>query len=377
MRHDIVTLDGSGSSDPNGNTPLTFVWTITFAPAGSTASLDDPTAVMPTFVVDLHADYTVELVVTNAVGASSAPDQVVISTVNTAPVADAGPDQALLVLNQPVALDGTASTDDDGDPLLYAWSLLGAPPESAAPLMNPTSATPTLTPDLYGTYTIQLVVTDVPLGAPSAPDTVMVSFDNLPPVADAGHNDSVIVGETVYLDGGGSRDPNLDPLAFTWTFTTTPPESAAAFDATAAMPTFVADVPDTFTMSLTVNDGLLDSEADSVTVQALTPAMAAELLVMEAVDAVNLVPPDSFKNANQANTLTNTINAALSNLATGNIEAGLNQLTGGGVIRKVDGCATLGSPDRNDWITSCADQAPVYQVLSDAIALLAAERDLK
>ncbi len=47
-------LNGSGSSDPDGN-PLTFLWTLVSAPTGSTAVLMSPTAVNPTLVIDRPA----------------------------------------------------------------------------------------------------------------------------------------------------------------------------------------------------------------------------------------------------------------------------------------------------------------------------------
>lgn len=40
----VVTLDGSGSADPEGDT-VTYQWTITSAPGGSTASLSSPASV--------------------------------------------------------------------------------------------------------------------------------------------------------------------------------------------------------------------------------------------------------------------------------------------------------------------------------------------
>lgn len=60
---ETVVLDGSGSTEPEGKA-MDFLWTLASVPAGSLAALDDPTAVRPSFTVDLAGDYAVELIAT-------------------------------------------------------------------------------------------------------------------------------------------------------------------------------------------------------------------------------------------------------------------------------------------------------------------------
>ncbi len=84
---DTVQLDGSDSSVVEGES-LDYLWEFLAVPAGSLAELTDPAAVKPSFVADLPGDYVVQLTITEGVQVS-APDTVTISTVNSAPAADA------------------------------------------------------------------------------------------------------------------------------------------------------------------------------------------------------------------------------------------------------------------------------------------------
>lgn len=71
-----------------------------------------------------------------------------------------------------VGVLGGGSTDPEGDPLTWSWSLAG-PPESAAVLADPTAENALFSPDVAGTYTVTLVVADS-LGQESAPVEVVV-----------------------------------------------------------------------------------------------------------------------------------------------------------------------------------------------------------
>jgi predicted outer membrane repeat protein len=71
-------------------------------------------------------------------------------------IADPGPG----FVGVPLALDGTASSDPNGDALSWAWSIVSAPAGSAATLVDADQPEATLTPDIRGDYVLSLVVGD-------------------------------------------------------------------------------------------------------------------------------------------------------------------------------------------------------------------------
>ena len=264
-----VTLDGSGSSDVDGDA-LAFSWSLT-PPAGSAATLSDPSAVKPTFDIDLPGIYVAQLTVNDGT-VDSAADTVSISTSNSAPVADAGTDQTVL-LGSTVTLDGSGSSDVDGDALTYSWSLT-APVGSAANLSDTTIINPTFDIDLPGVYAAQLIVNDGTVY--SAADTVSISTSNNAPVADAGADQTVLVGVTVTLDGNGSSDVDGDALTYSWSLTAPVGSAANLSDTTIINPTFDIDLPGTYVVQLIVYDGTVNSAPDTVNISTINSAPVAD-----------------------------------------------------------------------------------------------------
>jgi RHS repeat-associated protein len=262
-----VQLNGSGSTDVDGD-PLTFRWSITSKPSASNAVLSDPASVTPTFTADELGTYVVQLIVNDG-NLDSVPTTVTIDTSDSAPVANAGPAQTV-PLGALVALNGGASSDADGQPLVFRWSLLSVPQGSGAALSDSNAVQPTFTADLAGSYVAQLIVNDGFLD--SAPSTVVISTLNSVPVANAGVGQSVSTGTTVQLDGSGSRDADFDPLTFRWSILVRPAGSSAVLsDPTAVQPTFVADVAGTYVAQLIVNDSKVDSAPATVMIVATNP----------------------------------------------------------------------------------------------------------
>ena len=366
----LVTLDGSASSDPDANYPLTYAWQITSEPAGSSAILNNPNLVNPSFTPDVPGDYYIQLIVTDALGLPSSPDEVIVSTTNTAPVADAGPNTFLIIsLNSVVQLDGSKSYDDDGDDITYMWTMIIRPAGSLATLSDPTLANPTFVADVHGDYIISLVVTDE-FGAVSQPDMITISFFNLKPIANAGGNQAVSVGSTVTLDGSGSSDANNDPLTYQWSIVIKPAGSTAVLSSpTSAQTSFSADMAGDYVISLVVNDGFLNSNPNNVTVTATSTSNQAIDILTQTITTINGLSPEVFKNPNMRNALTNKINAVLQLIDQGLYLDAIDKLKND-ILKKTDGCATVGVPDKNDWIKDCAAQAQVYPLLIEAIQFL-------
>ena len=109
-----------------------------------------------------------------------------IAASNTAPVANAGIDQTI-ELGDTATLDGSGSSDADGDTLTFQWTLLTAPSGGTASIVNETSPTASLTPDAEGNWEIQLVVNDGQEN--STPDALTVQVVSQACTSDAQCND--------------------------------------------------------------------------------------------------------------------------------------------------------------------------------------------
>jgi hypothetical protein len=246
-----VTLDGSGSTDSDGSI-ASYEWIGTPDPADT---------ISPTVTLDA-GDHIFSLVVTDNDGAVSVADTVSIS-VNTPPVADAGPDrQVSIAVGQSsidVTLDGSASFDSDGTIASYAWTGTLDPADVETPTVNLGA----------GQYTFVLTVTDND-GAVSEADTMVVNV-NVPPVADAGPDRqvSIAVGQTsidVTLDGNASSDSDGTIASYAWTGTLDP--------ADVVNPTVNLGAGEyTFVLTVTDNDGAV-SAADTVTIFVNLPPVA-------------------------------------------------------------------------------------------------------
>jgi hypothetical protein len=261
----VVNLDASASNDPD-NDALTYQWTIVSAPAGSTPLLSDATLSNPSLQLDKKGAYTLALIVNDGT-IDSAADTVVITVPNTKSTANAGVDQAVFV-GQTVTLNGSASTDLDGDALTYQWSIISQPDGSNSALSDPSLASPEIGIDSHGTYVLQLVVSDGTEA--STPDSVTLNVGNVKPIAHAGLDRAVQVGKVIELDGSGSTDVDGDALSYHWTILSKPSDSTSNLSSSDnVMTSITIDSHGSYELQLVVNDGIEDSEPDSVVLTVL------------------------------------------------------------------------------------------------------------
>jgi hypothetical protein len=291
------------------------------------------------------------------------------------PTADAGPDQSTRVGSW-VSLDGGASFDDNtaSSALQYAWSFSYRPAGSAAVLSGANTATPIFVADVADSFSLRLVVTDG-AGHTSAPDFVEVSTSNLPPTADAGADQLVVVGRPVALDGSASSDPEHESLGFGWTLTRPEGSSALFVDAGTATPTLYTDDEGTYSVELVVSDALGPGTPDSVTITAVVPNEYVEQVVVEVADTITELPSTSVTTGGNKSALNAYLQHAATASSAGNATSQIASLER--AIERTDGCALRGQPDPSgptrDWVTTCEAQAQVYPDLKAALdAALAA-----
>jgi len=263
-----ITFNGLESFDINDDT-LTYLWSISNAPTGNTATLSDINAISPTFIPHIEGTYLFDLIVNDGQN-NSTIDKVMITVIpNRSPIADAGMDQTVPAGNA-VTLDGSDSHDPDGDNISYRWSVRTAPENSNANLSATDAISPTLTLDIAGVYVIELVVNDGQTDSPV--DIVVMTVNsklNQPPIAKAGIDQTVEVSKEITLDGSTSIDPDGDAITYQWSISSAPEGSTAALSATNVIsPTLTPDIAGVYVIELVVNDGQTDSPVDIVVITA-------------------------------------------------------------------------------------------------------------
>jgi hypothetical protein len=116
------------------------------------------------------------LLVLSACGGGGGGDDGTPASSNTPPIANAGISQTVNK-GVVVTLDGTTSSDEDGDTLTYNWTLISKPEDSAVYFSDTNTENPTLANIMQGEYVAQLIVNDGTVN--SEPSEVSVTVNEL------------------------------------------------------------------------------------------------------------------------------------------------------------------------------------------------------
>ena len=178
-----VELDGTPSFDPNGG-ELFYHWRfVDGPPEAGPLEVASPTQSIARVRPLKQGHYIFELIVNNGV-LSSRPAEFHVNVVNVAPVAMAGEDQALNLVEgdeTDVTLDGTMSFDPNPeDVITYQWTQVGGP--LVYELIGGDTDRPSFIAKMPATYRFVLEVTDQ-MGNKSAPSAVTVDLVDPTPVA--------------------------------------------------------------------------------------------------------------------------------------------------------------------------------------------------
>lgn len=277
---DTVTLDGSGSHDPDGD-QLNYSWIIPNAlsnitgtpwPQGATKKINNsdksiaqfsPTAV-GNYYINFHVyDGSVVTTKQTIIKVSKRSDD----TSNHAPVAQiegaanrecehGGP-----YPNYQICSLGNTSYDVDGDPLTYRWRYWNT--ATPGDILLSTEPSIYISSASQGTWEIELQVNDGKLDSAVDRKTLTIkTAANVAPEAIA-HTEfsKILVNDTAELDGSQSSDKNGDQMTYLWTLVLKPDGSTAELqDANKKIANLKADKPGLYIADLQVSDGKLTSK---------------------------------------------------------------------------------------------------------------------
>jgi gliding motility-associated-like protein len=265
-----LNLTGSGS-DPDG-TIASYAWTRI---SGPTATITNGTSAVVSLSDLLEGTYVFRLTVTDNSGATDTDDVTVrvnALAVNQNPTANAGPDRNITLPTNSITLNGTGS-DPDGSIASYSWVKTSGP---AATLTNATAATLELSDLVEGTYTFRLTVTDN--GGLTGQDVMQLIVTpaavNQAPVANAGSNQTITLPLNSLTIFGSGSDADGTVLTYAWTVVSGTPITLANQNTATLSVSDLAAGSYTLRLTVTDEDGAIDSDDMTITVNPLATNQA-------------------------------------------------------------------------------------------------------
>lgn len=256
----ITTLVGSGS-DPDGSITA-YLWTKLSGPAGGT--ITSATSATTGITALGTGTYVFNLRVTdNGTPGLTGNDQITVivsASANVAPTAAAGIDQTIQLPITSANLVGSGN-DPDGTIASYQWTIVAG----TGTITSPTSASTTVTGlSIAGITQLKLTVTDN--GGLTGSDNIIITVTpaNVPPLINAGPDQSITAPTSVVTLSGSATDPDGTISSHTWTKIS---GTGGTITTAANYTTTVTGlVPDTYVFRLTATDNQSLTGFDEVTI---------------------------------------------------------------------------------------------------------------
>jgi hypothetical protein len=191
-----------------------------------------------------------------------------VSTSNSAPVADAGPDRNE---NEGTLLNFTGVFTDPNplDTHTFGWTVVA---DNGQVVPGGTSQNFSFTPFDNGTYTVTFTVTDTQ-GALDA-DSAVVTVSNLPPITDAGPEQTVNEGQQADFVGSFTDPGSNDTHTMAWTVVDS--GGGTVGNGSGLNFSFTPDDNDTFTVTFSVTDDDGGSDSTDVMLTSLNVSPTAD-----------------------------------------------------------------------------------------------------
>ena len=201
-------------------------------------------------------------------------------------LAFAGFDQAI-GLGQPADLIAQGSLQPTNAAVIYQWSIFEQPDSSNLLIPSADSLNTSIIPDVAGNYQFVFTITNLDNEQTSTDTLDIFVSDN--PVAIAGADISIDLGERPTISGRESFDPESDRITYDWSMVTQPIESTAELKfTTSSRPILDPDVTGIYAIELVVSDGYSESSPDTVLVNVgLSTSIAS---IEESSTSINLFP---------------------------------------------------------------------------------------
>ena len=213
---DALTLDGSASSDPDGD-PLSYSWDVngdgTFGDATGTAPTLSWQQLQALGILDGPSSFAVRVRVDDGHGHEVTSGPTTLTILNFSPTADTGPDRTVDEGDQ-VILDGQFVDPGTADTHTFRWTVAA---DNGQVVADGSDRTFQFVPQDNGSYAVTFTVTDDDGGIGS--DTVLVRVNNVRPrLTDVAATPLIHEGDALYLSGAITDPGTADSfmLQVTW-----------------------------------------------------------------------------------------------------------------------------------------------------------------